>query len=143
MTNGKILLTTTLIWLATSVAAANPYPALSQPPQKPVALLKSVIVQGQALLASSFAQTLYVFDPDQAAAKPSCAGTCAEKCPPLILSDAEGKTLRAPYAVVARDNGLNQVTYQGRPVYTFFLDRVPGDIKGDGLGGVWHIIKLN
>ena len=31
--------------------------------------------------------------------------------------------------------------YDGHPLYTFVEDKAPGDIKGDGKGGVWHVAK--
>jgi len=96
------------------------------------------------ILASSFQQTLYIFDPDAAAGKPSCNAKCAEVWPPITLSAEEvaGLAGHADLGVQARDNGLQQLTYKGMPVYQFNLDRVAGDIKGDGIGGVWHIITL-
>ena len=35
-----------------------------------------------------------------------------------------------------------QLTYEGRPVYTYAFDRVKGDDHGDGIGGVWHYIEI-
>ena len=32
--------------------------------------------------------------------------------------------------------------YDGHPLYTFVEDKAkPGDITGDGKGGVWHVAK--
>jgi predicted lipoprotein with Yx(FWY)xxD motif len=93
------------------------------------------------VLTNSFGQTLYVFDPD-GTGTPSCKGDCAEKWPPLLVNVDEAKELKQPLAVTARGNGLLQVSYKGRPVYVFFLDRKNGDLKGDGLGGVWHAVIL-
>lgn len=101
------------------------------------------LASGENILASSIGQTLYVFDPDQAAGKPSCNGKCAEVWPPITISDAEAAALNNPdLGVMKRDSGLNQLTFKGSPVYLFNLDRVQGDILGDGIGGVWHIITL-
>jgi predicted lipoprotein with Yx(FWY)xxD motif len=35
-----------------------------------------------------------------------------------------------------------QLTFQGWPLYTFHRDKKPGDAKGDGQQGVWHVLKL-
>jgi predicted lipoprotein with Yx(FWY)xxD motif len=95
--------------------------------------------QGEArILVNSFGQALYVFDPD-GTGTPKCAADCAEKWPPLLVSADEAKQLKEPLGSVERTNGLIQVTFKGRPLYTFFLDRKVGDIKGDGLGNVWHV----
>jgi predicted lipoprotein with Yx(FWY)xxD motif len=41
---------------------------------------------------------------------------------------------------VKRPEGATQVTYRGRPLYTFGGDRKSGQTKGEGLRdvGVWH-----
>ncbi len=38
------------------------------------------------------------------------------------------------------DNGRRQVTFDGRPLYTFDEDAKAGDAKGQGIKdvGVWH-----
>jgi predicted lipoprotein with Yx(FWY)xxD motif len=41
---------------------------------------------------------------------------------------------------VKRPEGDLQVTFRGRPLYTFGGDKKPGQVKGEGLKdvGVWH-----
>jgi predicted lipoprotein with Yx(FWY)xxD motif len=41
---------------------------------------------------------------------------------------------------VRRPNGKTQVTYRGRPLYTFTEDTEPGEVNGEGFRdvGVWH-----
>jgi predicted lipoprotein with Yx(FWY)xxD motif len=34
-----------------------------------------------------------------------------------------------------------QWTYDAKPVYFFADDKAKGDMKGDGIEGVWHVIK--
>ena len=31
--------------------------------------------------------------------------------------------------------------YDGHPLYTFIEDKAPGDMTGEGKGGVWHVAK--
>ncbi len=95
------------------------------------------------LVADSFERTLYVFDPDMGQAVPQCAGDCAERWPPYTLTPAEVASLKAPLGAIVRANGMSQLTIDGRPVYTFFQDRIAGDDLGEGLGGVWHAVKAN
>ena len=98
--------------------------------------------RGQSLLADTFARTLYVFDPDQGSASAKCAADCAEIWPPYLLNAAEAAGLAAPLGSIARANKKLQLTYNGRPVYSFAFDRTLGDDRGDGLGGVWHSIAV-
>jgi predicted lipoprotein with Yx(FWY)xxD motif len=98
--------------------------------------------EGESLVADSIGKTLYVFDPDMNQATPKCVGDCAEQWPPYVLTAAEAAGLQSPLGSVARANNKIQLTYNGRPVYTFALDRIKGDDLGDGLGGVWHYIEI-
>lgn len=95
---------------------------------------------GAAVLANTLGGTLYVFDVDQGKATPACAGACAEIWPPYLLSDAEMKEIAAPYGAIHRASAQNQLTFNGRPVYTYAFDRKSGDDLGNGLGNVWHVI---
>ena len=86
--------------------------------------------------------SLYVFDPDLHSGGSSvCINTCAEKWPPYILTQDEIDHLKEPLGFIVRHNGLKQLTVDLRPVYLFYLDRTFSDAKGDGLGGVWHIVN--
>ena len=44
--------------------------------------------------------------------------------------------------MVTRDDGTKMWGYKGKPVYYFKDDKAPGDVKGDGVGGVWHAAKF-
>ena len=98
--------------------------------------------ENKVLVADSVGKTLYVFDLDKEAALPKCNADCAEVWPPYLITEEEAATVKAPLGVIARANKKMQLTYDGRPVYTYIFDRSQGDDKGDGLGGVWHDIEL-
>lgn len=93
------------------------------------------------ILTGSNGMTLYTFDRDQDGVS-NCSGGCAQTWPPLVL---DGGDPVAPYglagtlAAIDRGDGQRQVTYNGRPLYFFAADTQPGDTKGDGVGGVWHV----
>ncbi len=40
-----------------------------------------------------------------------------------------------------RKDGAMQWVYDGHPVYFFKDDMAKGDAKGDGMKGVWHVVK--
>jgi predicted lipoprotein with Yx(FWY)xxD motif len=82
--------------------------------------------------------TLYVFDKD-AASKSNCNGDCAKKWPPLMAA-ADAKD-DGDWTVVARDDGSKMWAYEGKPLYHWINDKKPGDVTGDGVGGVWHAAK--
>jgi predicted lipoprotein with Yx(FWY)xxD motif len=57
-----------------------------------------------------------------------------------LLSD-DSQSLPAAVGTSPRTDGKVQLTYQGRPLYTYAGDKKPGDTKGDGLSGIWHVVK--
>ena len=44
------------------------------------------------------------------------------------------------WTLVARTDGTMQWAYDGKPTYFYVGDAAAGDITGDGVGGVWHMI---
>ncbi|MGH8843295.1 MAG: hypothetical protein ACREX1_11465, partial [Advenella sp.] len=40
-----------------------------------------------------------------------------------------------------RDGDQSQWAYKGQPLYLFKKDSKPGDMTGDGVKDVWHVIK--
>lgn len=88
--------------------------------------------------------TLYVFDPDlNQPGKSVCNAACAEKWPPVLITDQELAQLPAGFSSITRDSGLRQLAVGNRPVYLYFEDRSPAEARGDGLGGVWHALSAD
>jgi predicted lipoprotein with Yx(FWY)xxD motif len=84
--------------------------------------------------------TLYIFDKDEAN-KSNCYDDCAKNWPPLMAA-ADAKP-EGEWTVVERKDGTKMWAYDGKPVYTFVKDTKPGDVTGDGVGGVWHVSKAD
>ena len=103
----------------------------------------SVNDEGEHLLADTRGNTLYVFDVDLKQTTSKCNAACAEVWPPYILTDEEAKAVKSPLGVVLRENQKPQLTYEGRPVYSYAFDRGAAADAGDGIGGVWHYIEIN
>jgi len=43
--------------------------------------------------------------------------------------------------IITRDDGMMQWADDGKPLYTFVKDKMPGDVTGDGKNNVWHAVK--
>jgi len=88
-------------------------------------------------------QSLYVFANDTSTTS-NCNGACATLWPPLIGSGvaASGVT-GSMIGVVTRQDGNDQVTYNGHPLYYFKKDVNQGDVNGQGVGGKWWLIAPN
>lgn len=82
--------------------------------------------------------TLYTFDKDEAG-KSNCYDKCAVAWPPLAAA-ADAKAMDE-WTVVERTDGTKMWAYDGHPLYTYVDDKKPGDVTGDGKGGVWHVAK--
>jgi predicted lipoprotein with Yx(FWY)xxD motif len=69
-----------------------------------------------------------------------CTGSCVSTWHPLIVRRGSRPTGASALSTIRRSTGQVQVTYRGKPLYTFAGDRKPGDAKGEGFKdvGVWH-----
>jgi predicted lipoprotein with Yx(FWY)xxD motif len=98
--------------------------------------LGQYLVDGQGL-------TLYVFTkdgPDQS----NCNTSCLANWPPLI---SEGNPILGPgvddskIGLTSLGDGRLIVTYDHMPLYYYAGDSNPGDVNGQGVGGVWYVIN--
>ena len=97
------------------------------------------------VLASSRGLTLYYFTEDKpGSGRSACTGSCASAWPPLAapVRAPAGVHLPGPLGVITRPGGVRQVTINGYPVYLYAGDKAPGQAAGNGVGGVWHVIKV-
>lgn len=96
---------------------------------------------GKILVAAN-GMTLYVFDKDTANTS-SCYDTCAKNWPPLTVTGGApvGDGITGALATTDRTDGSKQVTLGGKPLYFYAADKQAGDVVGDGVGGVWHVVK--
>jgi predicted lipoprotein with Yx(FWY)xxD motif len=102
-----------------------------------VSPLQQITVGGRQILATAAGLSVYTFDPDKANVS-NCSGGCAKEWPPVSVS--ANTVLVAPMGKITRADGTLQLTYEQHPLYTYVDDSAEGDINGDGLGGVWHLV---
>ena len=95
-----------------------------------------------SFLTDAEGNTLYLFTPDTTPGESTCYDDCAEAWP--ILEPAEGMSLPAgvpgELTTIERTDGTQQVAYNDIPLYYFVRDEQPGDVNGQGVGGVWFIV---
>ena len=84
--------------------------------------------------------TLYTYDKDTKGVS-NCSGGCLAAWPAYISGATAQTTLPANITVITRSDGSKQFAWKGMPLYYYAKDKSVGDITGDGVGGVWHIIK--
>jgi predicted lipoprotein with Yx(FWY)xxD motif len=98
---------------------------------------------GEAL-AGPNGMTLYIFKNDTAGSS-TCTGGCADTWPPLLGDGSQvvaGAGVSGSFGTTTRDDGSQQVTHNGQPLYYYTSDQAAGDAKGDGVGGVWSIAPV-
>jgi len=98
--------------------------------------VKSADIGGKMVLTDANGMTLYIFDKD-APGVTNCYEQCAINWPPL-MADASAKA-DGEFTLVDRTDGTKMWAYKGLPLYLWKDDKAPGDITGDGVGGVWHL----
>jgi predicted lipoprotein with Yx(FWY)xxD motif len=81
---------------------------------------------------------LYVFLPDEGDTS-ACNGECAINWPPLEGDFIAGDGVTGELGTITRDDGTEQVTLGGAPLYYFIGDQAAGDVKGQGLQDVWYL----
>ena len=101
---------------------------------------KAVETSAGKVYADENGMTLYTFDKDEAN-KSNCYDKCATNWPPYkAAADAKSE---GEWTVVERTGGDKMWAYDGKPVYTFIKDKKEGDVTGEGVGGVWHVVKAD
>ena len=95
-------------------------------------------------LAGAGGMTLYVFANDTGD-KSTCNGDCAGTWPPLLGDGSQvnaGDGVTGTFGTTTRDDGSQQITHGGQPLYYYSGDKAAGDSKGEGIGGVWSIAPV-
>ena len=95
----------------------------------------SPITDKEGVARDQAGRTLYVFSKDKQGTS-TCTGDC-NKSWPAFIAQADAKPT-ADLTLVARAGGEMQWAYRGQALYFFAGDRNPGDMNGEGMGGVWH-----
>ena len=98
------------------------------------------------VLVDSSGMALYVND-QESGGKMLCDGSCTSIWQPLTVAKASAAKASGVdgLGVVSRSDGSKQVTLDGKPLYTFYLDR-PGKVTGDDFADsfgsqkfLWHV----
>jgi predicted lipoprotein with Yx(FWY)xxD motif len=100
------------------------------------------------ILADAKDFTLYTATGDTGT-QSGCTGECLKIWPPLLLPAGESQPVAGPgvtgLGTFMRPEGI-QVTFHGKPLYTWFKDTSPGQVTGQGVvdsGGTWFVAALS
>jgi predicted lipoprotein with Yx(FWY)xxD motif len=91
---------------------------------------------GPMILVDSMGKTLYASDQEGPGDDIQCTGSCLGFWFPLTATSGNPRGVGVPAGKLGTlkrpDNGQTQVTFDGKPLYTFKLDTSAGMTKGDG-----------
>ncbi len=80
----------------------------------------------------------YANDNESATGGFQCSGDCLAAWPPATApADAQPT---GDWSIVNRSDGLRQWAFKGKPLHLCARDETPGDAKGDGADGAWHVV---
>jgi len=73
-----------------------------------------------------------------------CTGGCLGTWKPLVIPRGVKPKGPVKLGTIRRPDGKTQVTFKGRPLYSFNGDPGPGEANGEGFKdvGTWHAAKL-
>lgn len=100
-----------------------------------------------AYLTASNGMTLYRYTKDTPnSGSSTCSGRCASIWPAYTVSSSvitAGNLVGATGTIstIVRRDGLLQVTYNGWPLYFYTKDKKPGDTNGQGVLGLWYVVR--
>ena len=86
--------------------------------------------------------TLYYFADDAPnSGESSCGDTCVQYWPPFHTGQIILHRHLSWFDVdtIYREDGSAQITYKGWPLYYYTNDYNPGEIRGQGINGVWFV----
>jgi predicted lipoprotein with Yx(FWY)xxD motif len=97
-----------------------------------------------SLLVSSTGLSLYHLASEKKGTI-GCTGPCAKIWPPLLVGPTAKPNAGSGVSVsklgtIKRPDGGLQVTYNGLALYRYKLDKKPGDVKGQGVEGIWFAV---
>jgi predicted lipoprotein with Yx(FWY)xxD motif len=107
----------------------------------PKTVAKQVKSDGSLLLATRSGRTLYSLSVERHGRFICTAMSgCLSVWHPLTVAAGVAPKGPVKLGTVSRPEGVLQVTFRGRPLYTFAGDKKPGQVKGEGIKdvGIWH-----
>lgn len=129
-----------LALFATVLAALLfPAPAGAGQASKRVAKQADNATLGKTVLTNTRGRTLYSLSAETKG-RFICTGACASTWRPLVVPAGVKPTGPVKLGTIERPDGRTQVTFKGRPLYSFSGDSKAGAVNGEGIKdvGTWH-----
>ena len=93
-----------------------------------------------AVMVDELGRGIYTYDLDTDPDRSVCDEMCRILWPP-ILASAKAKP-SGRFTLAERAGGRKQWAWDGKPLYRWISDRRKGEANGDGVAGVWRLVRL-
>jgi predicted lipoprotein with Yx(FWY)xxD motif len=128
----------------TQAMKAKPTEAMKASPSEAMMQETSLIKMTPAgklgtIITDPKGMTLYTYSTDTKGVS-NCSGACLKAWPAYVAQSQTGK-FPANISVIKRSDGTLQYAWKGMPLYYYVKDTKPGDVTGQGVGGVWYVAK--
>ena len=145
---GAVVAVALIIGIAIAIASTGgsdkSSPAPASKPSGATVSVQNISGAGNVLVDAK-GEALYANDQEKNGMA-LCDGACLSFWTPLTVSGApKGDSVGGKLGVATRPDGSKQATFNGKLLYTFYLDK-PGKVSGDGFddafGGqkfTWHV----
>jgi predicted lipoprotein with Yx(FWY)xxD motif len=132
----RAILSITAVLIAAAVLTSL---ASARPSTKSVVKQANSRALGRTVLTANNGLTLYTLSVEKHG-NFICKGACLKTWFPLVVAAGVKPTGPVPLGTVKRPDGRRQVTFRGRPLYTFDGDTKKGAANGEGFRdvGTWH-----
>ena len=99
---------------------------------------------GKTILTTTKGRTLYSLSAETKG-RFICTASCLSVWHPLVVPDGVKPTGPVKLGTIERPEGRTQVTFKGRPLYSFGGDSKAGDVNGEGIKdvGTWHAASVS
>jgi predicted lipoprotein with Yx(FWY)xxD motif len=113
--------------------------ATAAPASRHVAKQAANASLGRTVLTTTKGRTLYSLSAETHG-RFICTGACVSTWHPLMVPAGTKPTGPVKLGTIERPEGKTQVTFKGRPLYSFAGDSKMGDANGEGIKdvGTWH-----
>jgi predicted lipoprotein with Yx(FWY)xxD motif len=153
VTAATVAALTALALAGCSAPAPEPQPSTAAPdtevsdtptptPEPEPATLKVADTSLGQIVVDAAGMTVYYYDSDTAGSGvSSCAAACLAAWP-SVHGDADVTVdgITAEVGSITGTDGAPQLTLNGLPLYLWVNDHAPGDVTGQGAGGVWWVV---
>jgi len=93
-----------------------------------------------AIMVDLQGRGIYTYDLDVDPNRSACDPMCLILWPPII-ADANAKP-SGRFSLAELPDGRKQWAWDGKPLYRWISDRRKGEANGDGVAGVWRLVRL-